>query len=82
MEHSFSIEMKSKKHVRRISVSNESHERVLFEGFLGELEGLSMVDGAVLEVKGTNGVLRIDLTVEDLRKMLSGGKQCEELERT
>ncbi len=73
--------MKSKKHVRHISVSNESHERVLFEGFLGELEGLSMVDGAVLEVKGTNGVLRIDLTVEDLRGMLSGGKQCKELER-
>jgi len=72
--------MKSKKHVRHISVSNESHERVLFEGFLGELEGLSMVDGAVLEVKGTNGVLRVDLTVEDLRGMLSGGKQCKELE--
>jgi len=82
MERSFSIEMKSKKHVRNISVSNESHERVLFEGFLGELEDLSMVDGAVLEVRGTNGVLRIDLTVEDLREMLSGGKQCEEPERT
>ena len=81
MEHSFSIEMKSKKHVRNISVSNESHERVLFEGFLGELEDLSMVDGAVLEVKGTNGVLRIDLTEEDLRKILSGGRKCEELGR-
>jgi hypothetical protein len=55
---------------------------VLFEGVLGELEDLSMVDGAVLEVRGTNGVLRIDLTVEDLREMLSGGKQCEEPERT
>ena len=76
MEHTFSIEMKSKKHVRRISVSNESHERVLFEGSLGELEELSMIEGAVLEVKGANGVLRIDLSEDDLRKMLSKEKGC------
>jgi len=71
MEHSFSIEMKSKKHVRHLSVSNESHDPVLFEGALGRLEELSMVEGAVLEVKGTNGVLRIDLGEDELRKMLS-----------
>ena len=74
MEHAFSIEMKSKKHVRHISVSNESHDRVLFEGSLGELEELSMVEGAVLEVKGANGVLRIDLSEDELRKMLSQKK--------
>jgi len=71
MEHAFSIEMESKKHVRHISVSNESHDRVLFEGSLGELEELSMVEGAVLEVKGANGVLRIDLNEDELRKMFS-----------
>jgi hypothetical protein len=74
MEHSFSIEMKSKKHVKHISLSNESHEHVLFEGSLGELEELSMVEGAVLEIKGVNGVLRIDLSEEELRKMLSKKK--------
>jgi hypothetical protein len=74
MEHSFSIEMKSKKHVKHISLSNESHEHVLFEGSLGELEELSMVEGAVLEIKGDNGVLRIDLSEEELRKMLSKKK--------
>ncbi|MFB0522700.1 MAG: hypothetical protein ACETV1_02940 [Candidatus Bathyarchaeia archaeon] len=70
METSFSIEMKSKKHVRTISVSNESHNHVLFEGFLGDLQELSMVEGKVLEIKGTNGILRVDLTEDDLRKML------------
>jgi len=75
LEHAFSIEMKSKKHVKHISVSNESHERVLFEGSLGELEGLSMLEGAVLEVRGVNGVLRIDLSEEELRKMLSLRKE-------
>jgi len=74
MEHAFSIEMKSKKHVKHISLSNESHEHVLFEGSLGELEELSMIEGAVLEVRGANGVLRIDLSEEELRKMLSQKK--------
>lgn len=62
--------MKSKKHVRHISLSNESHDRVLFEGFLGDLQELSVVEGKVLEIKGTNGILRIDLTEDDLREML------------
>jgi len=75
MEHSFSIEMKSKKYVKHISLSNESHEHVLFEGALGELEELSMVEGAVLEIRGANGVLRIDLSEEELRKLLSQKKK-------
>jgi len=77
VEHAFSIEMKSKKHVKHISLSNESHEHVLFEGFLGELEELSMVEGAVLEVKGANGILRIDLSEDELRKMLFQKKEAE-----
>ncbi|NIM45910.1 MAG: hypothetical protein GTO54_09860 [Nitrososphaeria archaeon] len=77
MEHSFSVELTSKKYVRHISVSNESHDRVLFEGFLGELEELALVEGAVLEVKGANGVLRIDLSEDELRKMLSQTKEAK-----
>jgi hypothetical protein len=77
MKHAFSIEMKSKKHVKHISVSNESHDRVLFEGALGELEDLSMVEGEVLEVRGANGVLRIDLSEDELRKMFSHKKEAE-----
>jgi len=71
MKHSFSIEMKSKKHVRTISVSNESHDRVLFEGFLGDLQELSMVEGKVLEIRGTKGILRVDLAEDrSIRKSL------------
>jgi len=77
VEHAFSIEMKSKKHVKHISLSDESHEHVLFEGSLGKLEELSMVEDAVLEVKGTNGILRIDLSKDELRKMLSQKKEAE-----
>ena len=76
MEHSFSIEMKSKKHVKHILLSNESQNRVLFEGFLGAIEEISMVEGAVMEIKGTNGTLRIDLSEDDLRKALSKKKEA------
>jgi len=68
---SFSIELNSKNYVKHISVSNESHDRVLFEGSLGELEGLSMIEGVVLAVKGTYGVLRIDLTEDEIARLLT-----------
>jgi len=71
LERGFSIEMLSKKHVKTISMSDETHDKVLFEGNLGELEELGMVEEIILEIKGANGILRIDLTEEELRKMLS-----------
>ena len=71
MEHSFSIEMKSKKHVKHISISNDSPNHVLFEGFLGELLELSMIEGAVFEVKGVNGTLRMDLSEEELMNLFN-----------
>jgi len=75
MEHSFSIEMKSKKHIRHISVSNDFRNHVLFEGFLGELLELSMIEGAVLEVKGVNGTLRMDLSEEELRNLFNKSEE-------
>jgi hypothetical protein len=76
MLHAFSIEMKSKTHVRHISMSDESHDRVLFEGYLGALKELSLIEGTVLEVKGENGVLRIDLLEEELRSVFSKKKEA------
>lgn len=70
VEHAFSIEMKSKKHVKNISISDEAHDRVLFEGNLGELLDLSLVEGDILEFIGVNGTLRVGLTEEQLRKAI------------
>ena len=70
-KHAFSVEIKSKDHIKSISMSNGPHGGVLFEGFLGELEELGMVEGVILEVKGGNGTLRIDLDEAELRKMLA-----------
>lgn len=78
MQHAFSIEMKSKTHVRHISMSDESHDRVLFEGYLGGLKELSLIEGTVLEVRGENGVLRIDLSEEELRNIFSKKEASKE----
>ena len=55
----------------KFSMSDETHDKVLFEGNLGELEELGMVEDIILEIKGANGIMRVDLTEEELRKMLS-----------
>jgi hypothetical protein len=68
----FSVEMKSKRHVRNVSISNESHDRVLFEGDLGELEEVSFIGGSMLEVRGSNGVLRVELGLDEAERVMSG----------
>lgn len=69
LKHAFSVEMKSKQNVKNISISDEAHDRVLFEGDLGELLELSL-ESDVLELVGVNGVLRVVLTKEQLMKVL------------
>ena len=77
LEHTFSVEMESKRHVKSISISDEAHDRVLFEGNLGELLELSIAEGNVLEFVGVNGVLRVAVTEEQLRKALRVASQVE-----
>jgi hypothetical protein len=64
-KHAFSIEMRSREYIKRISVSDNSRDPVIFEGELGKLNGFRIVEGLMLEVDGTNGVLRIDMTQEE-----------------
>ena len=67
---SLSVEMASKTYVKSLIVSDELRGTVLFDADIGNLVGLSSVDGMVLEVKGTKGTLRVDLTEEELEAML------------
>jgi len=69
-EHTFTVELKSKEYVKNISISDQTHELVLFEGNLGKLLELSLVEGDVLEFVGVNGVLRIAVTIGQLEKAL------------
>lgn len=70
-EHSFSVEMKSEHFVRRMSFLDKENGQVFFEGFLGELRNISMVEDVMLEIEGTNGVLRLDITQQEIEKCLT-----------
>ncbi len=72
MDRGFTAEISSKRYVKNVSISNEAHDRVLFEGVFGELQEISMVDDKVLEIKGTEGTLRIDVTRQELEGVLEG----------
>jgi hypothetical protein len=70
-KHSFSVEMKDKHYVNRMSFQEEVDDHVLFEGFLGELKGVSMIEEVMLEIEGTNGILKLDITRQELDLHLS-----------
>ena len=74
-EHSFSIELKSEQCVRRMSFLDKETGFVFFEGFLGELRNVAMVEGVMLEIEGENGVLKLDMTKQEMKKCLSPKKQ-------
>ena len=70
IEHTFTVELKSKENVKNISISDQTHDLVLFEGNLGELLELSFVEGDVLEFVGVYGVLRVAVSMKKLEKAL------------
>lgn len=78
MEHSFSVEMNSRKYLQRMSISQNHVDHVLFEGNLGKLEKLTMVEEAVLVFKGSNGILRLDLSQDELKALVSEARSKED----
>ncbi len=73
-EHAFSIEMKSENCIKRMSFLDRENGHVFFEGFLGTLKSVSLVEDVMLEIEGCNGVLRLDITQQELAKCLAANK--------
>ena len=67
--HSFSVQLNSKEHVKCVSLADKTE--VLIEGYLGELKSLGIIEEAVVEIKGSNGVLRVDLTLDQLKQLMN-----------
>lgn len=63
----FTVELKSRAALKTASLGNGSQEGVLIEGTLGALTSAGFLDGVVLEVVGTEGVLRLDLQSQEIR---------------
>lgn len=75
-ERVFSVELKSKNNLKNVTLANGSIDSVLIEGTIGELVQATFAEGVVLEVVGKNGVLRLDLREDDIKKT-SEQKQME-----
>ncbi|HYA78248.1 MAG TPA: hypothetical protein VEF91_05975 [Verrucomicrobiae bacterium] len=67
-ERFFSVELKSKVNLKNVTVNESSQENVLVEGSLGKLQHAEFADGVVLEVFGDKGVLRVNLTIDEIKK--------------
>jgi len=70
-ERVFSVELKSKSHLKNVTLTNGSSDSVLVEGTIGELVQATFAEGVILEVVGKNGILRIDLGEDEIKKTTS-----------
>jgi hypothetical protein len=81
-ERFFSIELESNANLKNVTLSNGNHENVLIEGTIGHLKHAIFTDDVVLEVVCDKGVLRINLTQNEIKQTkdrlkLAGGKNNE-----
>ena len=67
-ERFFSVELKSKVSLKNITLTNGVQENVLVEGSIGELQRAEFSEGIILEVVGDKGVLRINLSLDDIKQ--------------
>ena len=70
-ERVFSVELKSKSHLKNVTLTNGSSDSVLVEGTIGELVQATFAEGVILEVVGKKGILRIDLRENEIKKTTS-----------
>ena len=67
-ERVFSVELKSKRNLKNVTLANGSGDSVLVEGTIGELVQATFEEGIILEVVGKKGILRIDLGEDEIKK--------------
>jgi hypothetical protein len=67
-ERFFSVELKSKAHLKNVTLTNGSSDSALIEGTLGELVQATFVENEILEVVGTKGIFRINLEQHEIKE--------------
>ena len=76
-ERFFSLELESKLDLKRVCIPNGARENVLVEGTIGDLIQIGFEEGIVLEIIGEKGVLRVDITEDDVVQSKTKGPQGE-----
>jgi hypothetical protein len=74
----FTVELNSGSDLKKLAVPN-GVRCLLMEGTIGELKCAGFVENSVLELVGTTGLLRVDLSREDLaRPARTHGRRAEQ----
>jgi hypothetical protein len=68
--HLFSIELVSRDHLKCLILPIKNDAKVLIEGFLGDIEEIGIIEGLMLEINGSKGTLKMDLSEEEISKLL------------
>jgi hypothetical protein len=76
-ERFFSVELKSKVNLKNVTLTNGSHENVLIEGSIGQLQRAEFAEDVILEVVGDRGVLRINLNQDEIKKKETTQKEAQ-----
>ena len=76
IERLFSIELKSKTHLKNVTMTNDGHDDVLVEGSIGKLYNAEFADDIVLVVTGDKGILRINLTPDEVKMKQTREKEA------
>ena len=66
----FSLDLDSKRFLTKMSISDDNTGRVSFEGNLGLLNEVSLIEDTALEIRGQYGNLIIEIRKEILQKIL------------
>jgi hypothetical protein len=66
----FSVELDSKEQLTLLQIPNGSGDKVLFEGIIGELREIVLTEGILFEVRGSKGVLRMEINENEVKKLL------------
>lgn len=69
IERFFTVELKSKAHLKNVTLTNGSTDNALIEGTLGELVQATFAEDEILEVVGTKGTFRINLSRQEIREV-------------
>ncbi|HEX9907508.1 MAG TPA: hypothetical protein VGB78_03455 [Thermoplasmata archaeon] len=65
-DRAFTVELKTKSALKSASLDSGGPDGVMVEGTLGTLVRATFQDEVVLEVAGTKGTLRVDLTDDEI----------------
>jgi len=74
-KHTFSVSLEKEDGLKNLSFGGEFGPKVEIEGNLGKLEEIIFVENATLEIRGSGGILRMDLNKEAFERLLKEGEK-------